>query len=547
MRLSPQKERRTFMTARNTQIIANATEAFPRASRRQWIGLAVIALACLLYSLDATVLYLAVPQISAALKPTSSQLLWIVDIYGFLLAGSLIPMGVLGDRIGRRRLLLLGAAAFGLCSILAAFSTSAQMLIAARALLGIAAATLAPSTLSLIRNMFLNPQQRTLAIGMWAASFSAGAAIGPLVGGALLAHFWWGSVFLVAVPVMLLLLALGPRLLPEYRDPGAGRLDLLSAALSLVAVLAVIYGIKQLAQDGAGWGPSMAILAGLALGAVFIGRQHKLTHPLLDLRLFRSRDFSASLAINTLGFFVAFTGFLFIAQYLQLVLGMGPLDAGLWTLPSSVGLVVGSLLAPLFVLWVRPAYAMAVGLGVMAVGFGVLTQIGGAHALWVVVTGSVLLALGIAPVGTLATDLIVGAVPPERAGVASGLGETSSELGGALGIALLGSLATALYRHELSGTIAHEVPHHVARVAQDTLGGALSVASQLPHALGLALIASARAAFADASVLMFSLCVGIALLAALAAVVLLRGRKGAASPDQQPEPVPHDTVKESVA
>src|SRR6266496_3132802 len=247
MRLSPQKERRTFMTARNTQIIANATEAFPRASRRQWIGLAVIALACLLYSLDATVLYLAVPQISAALKPTSSQLLWIVDIYGFLLAGSLIPMGVLGDRIGRRRLLLLGAAAFGLCSILAAFSASAQMLIAARALLGIAAATLAPSTLSLIRNMFLNPQQRTLAIGMWAASFSAGAAIGPLVGGALLAHFWWGSVFLVA------------------------------------------------------------ILVSLALGAVFIGRQHKLTHPLLFLLLFRPRACCALLAVKTLGGGVACT------------------------------------------------------------------------------------------------------------------------------------------------------------------------------------------------------------------------------------------------
>jgi DHA2 family multidrug resistance protein-like MFS transporter len=527
------------MSASNHKTISNATEAFLRASHREWIGFAVIALACLLYSLDATVLYLAVPQISVALSPTSSQLLWIVDIYGFLLAGSLMPMGVLGDRIGRRRLLLIGAAAFGLCSIAAAFATSAQMLIAA--------ATLAPSTLSLIRNMFLDPKQRTVAIGLWAASFSAGAAIGPLVGGALLAHFWWGTVFLVAVPVMLLLLALGPRLLPEYRNRAAGRVDLVSAALSLLAVLAVIYGIKQLAQDDAGWGPAMAILAGLALFAVFIRRQHQLAHPLLDLRLFRSRAFSASLAINTLGFFVAFAGFLFIAQYLQLVLGMGPLDAGLWMLPSSIGLVVGSLLAPLFVRWVRPAYAMAAGLGVLAVGFGVLIQLGGDSTLWVVVTGSVLLGVGIAPVATLATDLIVGTVPPERAGVASGLSETSSELGGALGIALLGSLATAVYRHELSGTIAHMVPYQIARVAQDTLGGALSVASRLPHAPGLALIASARAAFADGSMLMFNLCVGIALLAALAAVVLLRGPTGAASPDQQPEAVPHDGVKQSIA
>jgi len=535
------------MAEKNTMILAHATGAFPRASHREWIGLGVLALACLLYSLDATVLYLAVPQISAALKPSSSQLLWMVDIYGFLLAGSLIPMGRLGDRIGRRRLLLLGAAAFGLCSLAAAFATSAQMLIAARALQGIAAATLAPSTLSLIRNMFLDPRQRTLAIGLWVASFSAGAAIGPLVGGVLLTHFWWGSVFLVAVPVMLLLLVLGPRLVPEYRDRQAERLDLLSAALSLFAVLAVIYGIKQLAQDGTGWLWVMAILAGLALFAVFVTRQRRLSHPFLDLRLFRSWAFSAALTINTLGFFVTFAGFLFIAQYLQLVLGMGPMDAGLWMLPSSIGLVAGSLLAPLLVRWVRPANAMAAGLGVLAVGFGVLTRGGGASALWIVVAGSVLLALGIAPVGTLATDLIVGAVPPERAGVASGLSETSSELGGALGIALLGSLATAVYRHELSGTIPHEVPHQVARVAQDTLGGALSVSSQLPHAPGQALIALARAAFADATMLMFSLCVGIALLTALAAVVLLRGRTSHTEPDQQPEPVPHDAMKESVA
>ncbi len=535
------------MAARNIKIIANEADAFPRASRREWIGLAVIALACVLYSLDATVLDLAVPQLSAALQPTSSQLLWVVDIYGFLLAGSLIPMGVLGDLIGRRRLLLIGAAAFGLCSIAAAFSTSAQMLIAARALQGIASATLAPSTLSLIRNMFLDPQQRTFAIGMWSASFSAGAAIGPLVGGMLLTHFWWGSVFLVAVPVMLLLLVLGPRLLPEYRDPGAGRPDLVSAALSLIAVLAVIYSIKQFAQDGPGWQSLLAILAGLVLFAVFIRRQRHLAHPLLDLRLFRLPTFSASLIINTLSFFVAFAAFLFIAQYLQLVLGMGPWEAGLWTLPSSIGLVVGSLLAPMFVRIARPAYVMAAGLVLMAVGFGVLTRLGGAGDLWIVVTGSVLFTLGIAPVGTLSTDLIVGTVPPERAGAASGVSETSSELGGALGIALLGSLAIAVYRHELSGTIPHEVGPQARQAAQDTLGVALAVASQLPDSIGLALREAARAAFADASMLLFTLCGGIALLMAIAAVVLLRKLKGAASSDQNLEPASHGAVKESDA
>ena len=223
-----------------------------KAGRREWMGLAVIALPCAVYSMDLTVLNLALPALSEDLAPSSSQLLWIVDIYGFMVAGLLITMGTLGDRIGRRRLLLIGAAAFAAASVFAAISTSAEMLIAARALLGVAAATLAPSTLALIRNMFADPQERTFAIGVWITSFSGGAAIGPLVGGLLLERFWWGSVFLLALPVMALLLAVGPRLLPEFRDPEAGRLDLISAAASLVAVLAVIYGLKQIAQDGVG-------------------------------------------------------------------------------------------------------------------------------------------------------------------------------------------------------------------------------------------------------------------------------------------------------
>jgi DHA2 family multidrug resistance protein-like MFS transporter len=257
----------------------------PRATRREWIGLAVLALPCLLYAMDLTVLNLAVPRLSADLRPSSAQLLWIVDIYGFTLAGSLITMGALGDRIGRRRLLLAGAAAFGLASVLAAFSASAGMLIAARAVLGVAGATLAPSTLSLIRNMFLEPKQRKLAVSVWITSFSAGGAIGPLLGGVLLRWFWWGSVFLLAVPVMALLLVLGPVLLPEFRDPRPGRLDLLSAALSLAAVLAVIYGLKQLALAGGVWLPVLSVLVGLALGVVFVRRQQRLSDPLLDLRL----------------------------------------------------------------------------------------------------------------------------------------------------------------------------------------------------------------------------------------------------------------------
>ena len=253
-----------------------------QAGRREWISLAVLTIPCLLYAMDLTVLNLAVPKLSQDLQPTSTELLWIVDIYGFMAAGSLVTMGTLGDRIGRRRLLLIGAAAFGLTSLLAAWSTSAAMLIAARALLGVAGATVAPSTLSLIRNMFAHPRQRTVAVSVWITSFSVGGAIGPLLGGVLLEWFWWGSVFLLAVPVMALLLVLGPLLLPEFRDPRPGRLDLVSAALSVAAVLAVIFGLKQLARDGLGWLPISSVVAGLAAGAVFVRRQQHLADPLLQ-------------------------------------------------------------------------------------------------------------------------------------------------------------------------------------------------------------------------------------------------------------------------
>src|SRR5687768_14851857 len=328
------------------------------AGRREWIGLGVFALACLLYVMDLTVLHLAVPSLSADLKPSSSQLLWIVDIYGFVVAGSLITMGTLGDRIGRRRLLLIGASAFGIVSLLAAFSTSAGILIVSRALMGIAGATLAPSTLSLIFNMFIDPRQRSVAIGVWITSFSVGGAIGPVLGGVLLEYFWWGSVFLLALPVMALLLVLGPRLLPEFRDPKAGRLDPMSAAMSLAAVLGVIYGLKEIAQDGFGLLPALSIFAGLFVGAWFVRRQLTLSDPMIDISLFRIPSFAAALATNVLGIFIAVGYFLFIAQYLQLVLGLSPLEAGLWSLPSAVGFIVGSNIAPWIIHRFRPAFVL---------------------------------------------------------------------------------------------------------------------------------------------------------------------------------------------
>jgi DHA2 family multidrug resistance protein-like MFS transporter len=507
----------------------------PRAGRREWIGLAVIALPCLLYSMDLTVLFLAVPHLSADLQPSGAQLLWITDIYGFLLAGSLITMGTLGDRIGRRRLLLIGAAAFGAASILAAFSTSAELLIAARALLGVAGATLAPSTLSLLRSMFQDPRQRTLAIAVWITSFSAGAAIGPLAGGVLLERFWWGSVFLLAVPVMALLLAVGPVLLPESRDPNAGRLDLGSAGMSLAAVLLVIWGLKQLAQDGLGLPPALSILAGLGVGVAFVRRQQTLADPLLDLRLFRSPAFSAALATNILDFFVAFAALLFIAQYLQLVLGLSPLQAGLWTLPSSLGFIVGSLLTPLLVRRARPAFVMAAGMVLAAVGFGLLTQLDGT-GLAVLVIGSVVFSLGSAPMTTLATDLMVGTAPPERAGAASGISETSSELGGALGIAILGSIGTAVYRGQMTDEVPAAVPGAAAAAARDTLGGAVEAAGQLPDQLGTALLDAAREAFTQGVQLSFAISAAVAIGIAILVAALLRHVGAGSEPEEQPAP-----------
>jgi len=502
-----------------------------RATRREWIGLAVIALPCMLYSMDLTVLNLAVPKLSAALQPSSAELLWIVDIYGFLVAGSLITMGTLGDRIGRRRLLLIGAAAFGAASVLAAFSTSAAMLIAARALLGIAGATLAPSTLSLIRNMFHDPQQRTVAISVWIMSYSAGAAIGPLVGGALLEHFWWGSVFLINVPVMALLLALGPVLLPESRDPNAGRLDLASAAQSLLAVLAVIYGLKRIAEDGAGWLSAAAIVAGLAVGVAFVRRQRRLPDPLIDLALFRIPAFSAAIATNVLGFLATFGTFLFIAQYLQSVIGLSPLRAGLWSTPAALAFVAGSMAAPGIVRRFSPANVIAGGMTFSAAGFLLLTLVDDATSpLSALVLGSVVFSLGLAPVVTLATDLVLGAAPPERAGAAAAISETSSEFGGALGIAILGSIVTVIYRGAMSDAMPAGIPPEVAAAARGTIGGAVSAAGQLGLPLGPELLGVARSAFARAFEVTALLGGAISLGVAILAAVLLRHVRAEGSP-----------------
>ncbi|MDB5509704.1 MAG: transporter [Hyphomicrobiales bacterium] len=493
-----------------------------KATRREWLGLAVLALPCFLYAMDLTVLNLAVPKLTEDLKPTATQLLWIVDIYGFMVAGMLIPMGTLGDRIGRRRLLLLGALAFGAASIFAAFASTPGLLILARALLGVAGATIAPSTLSLIRNMFHDPAERTFALSVWGTSYAAGGAVGPVLGGVLLEYFSWGSVFLLAVPVMLLLLAAGPALLPEFRDAKAVRPDLVSAILSLTAVLLSIYGLKKIAEHGLSWTSLGSIAVGVGIAALFVRRQTQLVDPFLDLDLFRSRTFATALGVNVLGCFVVFGAFFYIGQYLQLVLGFSPLTAGLWSLPYALSVTLGSMLAPVVVARFRPALVISAGLLLIAFGLAVLACMPRGGCLSMLVAGSMIFSIGLGPIFVLTTDLMLGSVPPERAGAAASISETGAEFGGVLGIALLGSIGVAIYRTAMSGPLPVSLSAEAEAAARDTLGGAVGAAAALPATQADALLFVARDAFSQSFALTSLAGVIIAVAGAACAWVLLR-------------------------
>ncbi|MEU3375162.1 MFS transporter [Streptomyces sp. NPDC006660] len=499
-----------------------------RAGRKQWTGLAVLILPVLLVSLDMQVLSYALPFISGELRPSSAQLLWIVNIYPFVLAGLLLTMGSLGDRIGRRRLLMLGAVVFGAASLLACSATGPAMLIATRALLGLGGATLMPSTLSLIRNMFSDDGQRRIAIAVWTGAFAAGAILGPLLGGVLLEHFWWGSVFLVNLPVMALLLVLAPPLLPESRAEKPGRFDLLSAALSLAAVLPAVYGIQQIAEDGVSVLPLALFLAGLVIGWYFLRRQRGLAEPLLDVRLFRDRVFSAAVATSVLAIFSLVGSGLFTSQYLQMVLGFGPLEAGLWALPAAGAALVSSATAPLLARFVRPGVVVTGGLVVAAAGYGVLSQLHADSGVGVLATGTVVMAAGITAVMTTTSDLVIAAAPADRAGSVSGLSQTATEFGGAFGIAILGSIGTAVYRYD----VAHQVPsglsHAAVGAAKDTLGGALETARQLPPRTGAELLDAAREAFAHGLRVASWTAAALLLAMAVTSLVLLRNARSVA-------------------
>ncbi|MGK5445969.1 MFS transporter [Streptomyces radiopugnans] len=496
-------------------------KAEPGSTQRapgRWLALAVLVLAVLLVAVDATVLGLATPYLSEDLQPSGPQLLWIGDAYSFVIAGLLISMGSLGDRIGRKRLLLIGATAFGLVSVLNAYAQTPETMIAARALLGVAGATLMPSTLALIRNLFHDPRERSLAIGIWSAAASAGMAVGPIVGGVLLEHFWWGSVFLINLPVMALLVLVGARTLSESRDPSPGPWDLRSVLLSLIGMVGVVYAIKEAAADGFAWPTLAAGLLGAAALYGFVRRQRALPIPLVDVRLFRNRGFSGAVLANLLTI-LGLSGLLFfLSQYLQLVQGRRPIEAGIAELPAAAGAVVAGLVAGAAARRFSVRAVVSGGLAVIGLALAALTTIGQSTGYPLIGTTLLVVGFGAGLSFTITSDIILTAVPKEQAGAASAVSETAYELGTALGIALLGSVVTNVYQ-SFTG------PAGTPQAAHDSLAGAVVAAAHLPADAAAALLHAARESFVDGVALAAGVGAALLLLASAVAWFLLRGQK----------------------
>ncbi|MGW1764027.1 MFS transporter [Streptomyces sp. NPDC002073] len=492
-----------------------------RAGRKEWLGLVVLALPTLLVALDVFVLLLALPHLAVDLEADATQQLWIMDIYGFMIVGFLVTMGTLGDRIGRRKLLLIGAAAFGVASVVAAFSTSPGMLIAARVLLGIAGATLTPSTLSLISVIFKDPKQRSVAIAVWASVFPLGAIFGPIVGGVMLEHFWWGSVFLLGVPAMLVLLIAGPKLLPEFKSENAGRLDPLSVVLNIGTSIPVIYGIKELARDGWAPLPAGAIVFGVILGVSFVRRQRSLSEPLLDVGLFAHKRFSAALVGMLANSVVGGTVMFLLVQYFQSVRGFTPVEAALGLMPSMVLATMGFGITPMLARKIRPAYVVGGGLaGVVAVLI-VLTQLDGTSP-GLLITCFALFSFFGTPVVALGTNLVVEVVPEEKAGSAGSMSQLGNEFGAALGVATLGTLAVAVYRGDIADNVPAGLPAGASDAVKDSVAAASGAASQLPDRLAGALADPVREAFLSGLHVVAGVGALIIAAAAVAFVVLLR-------------------------
>ena len=463
-----------------------------KAGPRQWASLVVLMLPVLLVSVNNTALSFALPAISQGLHPTASQLLWIVDVYPLILAALLIPMGSLGDRMGRRKMLMIGSTGFGLVSLFAAFAPTAEWLLAARVGIAVFGSMLLPATLSLLRSVFRDDRQRTLAIAIWTAGFSAGAALGPIAGGFLLNHFWWGSVFLLAVPVLLAFLVAAPLILPESKDPHPGPVDPLSIVLAVLTMAPVVYGIKSLATGGSVLHGVLFMAVGALCGLLFARQQVAKDYPMLDLRFFRSPRFSGGLSVNMVSN-VALFGFLFFfTQYLQLVNGTDPMTSGLLMVPGLVLSILAGLGAERIARLVGIRTAVVLGLLLVAAGFFMVAFTDQTSSAAPILVAFTVMSAGTGLATTLSTDLVVSSVPEAKAGAASAVSETGYEVGAVLGTAVLGGLTTAFYQAHLELPAA--VSADSAQIAHETLGGALDVAAESP----------AGSVIADAAVAAFS-------------------------------------------
>ncbi|MEI7031820.1 MFS transporter [Streptomyces pratensis] len=499
-----------------------APPAPDRAGAKQWAGLAVLILPVLLISVDMTVLSFAVPHIGEDLQPTSVQLLWIVDVYSFVLAALLVTMGSLGDRIGRRRLLVFGAAGFGLASLAAALAPTAAAMIGARALLGLAGATLMPSTLSLIRSMFHDENQRKIAIAIWAAALSGGSALGPVLGGALLEFYWWGSLFLINVPVTLLILVLAPVLIRESRAKEPGRLDPLSVALLAAAMFPMVYGVKKAAVGGPDPLPLLCVAVGVAVGVLFVRRQLASAAPMLDVRLFRIPQFSVGVMLNLITLFAMIAALFFLTQYLQIVREISPLQAGLVLLPGLTCAIVAGFLAVALARWWGVTAVLVVGLALMALGFALFTQLAAGPHLPYLIVAFALICFGMGLTQSLTNDAVLSAAPEDRAGAASAVSETGYELGAALGIAILGSVLLSSYRSAL-GT-PPGVSADALADAGEGIASAAATATELGSSQGESLLSAAHAAFLGGIHTTSAVAAAILVVAAVSTAWALRTR-----------------------
>jgi len=496
--------------------VTTAEQSPPATTARPWLAFTILAVPTLLVALDANVLLLALPRLTAALGATNVEQLWVTDAYGFMVAGLVITMGTVGDRIGHRRLLMVGISVFALASLACAWATGPIELIAARGVQGIAGATLMPSTLGLITNIFRDDRQRGKAISIWATCTFTGAALGPVVGGLLLVWFWWGSVFLLAVPVAAVVLIGGATVLPDIRPQQSRRLDLTSVALSLLAILPLVFAIKVLSLGSASTlSAVVALVVGVVFSTLFARRQLHGDDPLLDLRLFKNPSFSLILtALALTGMVLAGTA-LVVTQLLQTVLGYSPLASALWFMPVGLCMAVGTMSTPALTRTIKPRTAVVGGMLLSAVGAALLITVTDHSGAWLIVLGTAILGLGCGPMFALGIGLVIGAVAPERAGSAASMAETANYLGGALGLAVLGTISSAVYSHSMNGV--------ATGAARETVAGAAATASHLPPAAAAALLPKAHAAFLNGVNAVAAVATGILLLlAGLAAVYFQR-------------------------